>query len=164
MPYVGPGTIKVTTPTGSNEVSLQDVRDWVWTGLRPPIVIPDAETYAVLAANSGVVHIVPALAANCTITLPASANGLYYEFWGAGGAADAEEWVFVPTTGFFIGGLLHADIGGTTAALYSNGSSNDVFTVVNPGGGTNVKFACNGINWYVNGTLASADIGTMADS
>jgi hypothetical protein len=133
-------------------------------GNSPPIVIPDATTYAVLAANSGKVHIVPSLAANCTITLPAAVSGLNYEFWGGHNAADAEEWIFVPTAGFFIGGLLHADIGGTTAALYSNGSSNDVFTVVNPGGGTNVKFVSDGTNWYVNGTLSSADIGTMADS
>jgi hypothetical protein len=128
------------------------------------VAIPDGTTYAVLTANSGKIHIVPALTANCTITLPAAAAGLYYEFWGGHNAADAEEWIFVPTAGFFIGGLLHADVGGATAALYSNGSSNDVFTVVNPAAGTNVKFISNGTNWYVNGTLSSADIGTMADA
>jgi hypothetical protein len=129
-----------------------------------PVVVTDAASYAVLATNSGRIHIIPSLGQNCTLTLPAASSGLYYEFWGGHNAADAEEWIFVPTAGFFIGGLLHADIGGTTAALYSNGSSNDVFTVVNPGAGTNVKFISNGTNWYVNGTLASADIGTMADS
>jgi hypothetical protein len=128
------------------------------------VVLADASTYAVLAANSGKIHIVPALSQNCTITLPAAVDGLNYEFWGGHNAADAEEWIFVPTAGFFIGGLLHADVGGATAALYSNGSSNDVFTVVNPAAGTNVKFISDGTNWYVNGTLSSADIGTMADS
>jgi hypothetical protein len=129
-----------------------------------PVVIDDDTTYTVLASNSGRIHIVPELTATCTITLPAAEAGLEYEFWPGGAAADAQNWVFVPTAGFFIGGLSHVDIGGTTAALYSNGSSNDVFTVVTPGAGTCIRFRCDGTNWYVNGTLSSATIGTMADS
>jgi hypothetical protein len=129
-----------------------------------PVVIPDDTTYAVLAANSGLIHVVPDLTADCTITLPAAAAGLAFEFWGGAAAADAQNWIFVPTAGFFIGGLLHADVGGTTAALYSDGNSNDVFTVVTPAAGTNIKFVSDGTNWYVNGTLSSATIGTMADT
>jgi len=131
---------------------------------RGPVVIPDGTTYAVLATNSGRKHIVSELASTCTITLPAAAAGLEFEFWPGGAAADAQDWVFVPTAGFFIGGLLHADVGGTTAALYSDGNSNDVFTVVTPAAGTNIKFISDGTNWYVNGTLSSATIGTMADT
>jgi hypothetical protein len=155
-----PGVVGTAITATADEINLAaDI------SARGPVVIPAASTtYAVLATNSGRIHLIENLTASCTFTLPAASAGLTFEFWGGGAAADGENWIFVPTAGFFIGGLLHADVGGTTAALYSNGSSNDVFTVVTPAGGTNVKFISDGTNWYVNGTLSSATIGTMADS
>ncbi len=43
-----------------------------------PVTITDAATYAVLAADSGKVHIFPNLTASCTATLPTAAAGLEY--------------------------------------------------------------------------------------
>jgi hypothetical protein len=132
--------------------------------VQAPVVIGDVTTYAVLAANSGKIHLWGDLTGSCTATLPAAAAGLTYEFRYIGGAADAQNLIVVPTAGFFIGGLLHCDVGGTTAAVYSNGSSNDVLTIVTPAAGTHLYFVSNGTNWYVSGTDSSATIATFADS
>ena len=40
-----------------------------------PIVLPDATTYSVKEYNSGIVHIVPDLTADCTISLPSPKKG-----------------------------------------------------------------------------------------
>src|SRR6188474_3071194 len=76
-----------------------------------PVVVTDAATYAVLAANTGKLHVCPNFTASCTITLPAAAAGLRYEFWYGGAAADAADWIIVPTAGFFIGGVVFEDSG-----------------------------------------------------
>jgi uncharacterized repeat protein (TIGR01451 family) len=128
------------------------------------VVIGDVTTYAVLVANSGKVHLHGDVTSTNTVTLPAAAAGLNYEFRYIGGAADAQNLVIVPTAGFFIGGLLHCDVGGTTAAVYSNGSSNDVLTIVTPAAGNQIFLVSDGTNWYVNGVNSSATIATFADS
>lgn len=132
--------------------------------IQSAVVVPDGASYAVLAANTGKVHLIPDQTATVTLTLPAAAAGLHYEFRHVGGAADAQNWVIVPTAGFFIGGLLHTDVGGTTAAVYSNGSSNDVLTIVTPAAGTQIFVTSNGTNWYVSGVDSSATIATFADA
>jgi hypothetical protein len=130
-----------------------------------PVVLDDDTTYAVLAANTGKLHVVPDLTADCTITLPAAAAGLRYEFWYGGAAADTADWIIVPTAGFYIGGVVHQDLDGDTdAPVYSDGNSNDVFTVLVPEAGTRVTFVSDGTNWYVTGNVASATVPTMADS
>jgi hypothetical protein len=129
---------------------------------RAPIVITGVTEYAALAANSGKVHVLAAIASDCTITLPAAAAGLHYEFWFCSTAAEAQNFVIVPTAGVFKGGLLHADVGGTTAAVYSNGSSHDTLTVVTPAAGTVIKLISDGTDWYLCGTDSSATIATLA--
>lgn len=129
-----------------------------------PVAIADAASYAVLAANSGKLHVVPNVTASITITLPAAADGLTYEFMYGGAAADAQNHIFVPTAGFFIGGVVfHDQDGDVSSPVFSNGSSNDVFTVVIPDNYF-LKFVSNGTNWYVNGYVHSATVCTMADS
>jgi hypothetical protein len=129
-----------------------------------PVAIADAATYAVLAANSGKLHAVPDVTASITVTLPAAAAGLTYEFMYSGAAADAQNHIFVPTAGFFIGNVtFHDSQADATTAVFSNGSSNDVFTLVTPAAYT-LKFVSNGTNWYVTGHVQSATVCTMADS
>jgi hypothetical protein len=129
-----------------------------------PVAIADAATYAVLAANSGKLHAVPDVTASITVTLPAAAAGLTYEFMYSGAAADAQNHIFVPTAGFFIGNVtFHDSQADATPAVFSNGSSNDVFTLVTPAAYT-LKFVSNGTNWYVTGHVQSATVCTMADS
>jgi hypothetical protein len=176
MAYVGPGSIKVTTPTGSSEVPVSEIKTWLVgdataaeiaaasdVSARAPIAIADATSYSVLAANSGILHVIPDVAANITVTLPAAAAGLEYEFIYGGAAADAHNHIFIPTAGFFIGGVTFHDAqADATTSVWSDGNSNDVFTLVTPGT-YRVKFFCNGTNWYVTGEITGATVCTMAD-
>jgi hypothetical protein len=163
MAYVGPGKVTVTTPTGSTEVSVQEIRDWAWVGSRSPVVLPNTTAYAVLAANSGIIHVVPDVSSTITVTLPAAAAGLEYEFIYGGAAADAQNHVFVPTAGFFIGGVTFHDAqADATTSVWSDGNSNDVFTIVTPGT-YRTSFFSDGTNWYVTGEITGATVCTMAD-
>lgn len=131
--------------------------------LAGPVAIADGTTYAVLAANTGKLHVVPNVTSSITITLPAAASGLTYEFMYGGAAADAQNHVFVPTAGFFIGGVtFHDEDGDVSSSVFSDGDSNDVFTVITPQNYL-LKFVSNGTNWYVNGYVHSATVPTMAD-
>jgi hypothetical protein len=128
-----------------------------------PVAIAVGTAYAVLARDSGRLHVVPDVTSNITITLPAAAAGLTYEFSYGGAAADAQNHIFVPTAGFYIGNVtFHDTQADATTAVYSDGDSNDVFTLVTPGAYT-LKFVCNGTNWHVLGHVQSATVCTMAD-
>jgi hypothetical protein len=128
-----------------------------------PVAIADATSYAALVANSGHLHVVPDVTSSITVTLPAAASGLQYEFIYGGAAADAQNHIFIPTAGFFIGGVTFHDAqADATTSVWSNGSSNDVFTLVTPGT-YRVKFVSNGTNWYVTGEVTGATVCTMAN-
>ena len=137
------------------------------TGL---VKVPDAATYTMDADNSGKIHIIPDLTADCTLSFPTEAVGLVFEFWYGGTAADAQDWTFDTgsNTNYFVGGAVQHDTdagGDDTAVVDSNGSSNSKMGVLTPIAGTRVKFVCDGLKWYVNGTVVSAtDTGiTFAD-
>ncbi len=137
------------------------------TGL---VKVPDAATYTMDADNSGKIHIIPDLTADCTLSFPTEAVGLVFEFWYGGTAADAQDWLFDTgsDTNYFVGGAVQHDTdagGDDTAVVDSNGSSNSKMGVLTPIAGTRVKFVCDGLKWYVNGTVVSAtDTGiTFAD-
>jgi hypothetical protein len=130
----------------------------------PVLLAADDTTLTLLAADSGKVHLIPDLAATSTATLPAAVAGLCYEFVYVGAAADAHDFKLVPTAGVFKGGLLHADVGGTTAAVYSNGTSNDVLTIVTPAAGTRFFVISDGTDWYLSGYTSSATIASLADA
>lgn len=128
-----------------------------------PVAIADGVAYPATVANSGHLHVVPDVTANITVTLPAAAAGLTYEFIYGGAAADAQNHIFVPTAGFYIGGVtFHDSQADATTAVLSDGNSNDVFTIVTPAAYT-VKFVSDGTNWYVTGNVQSATVCTMAD-
>jgi hypothetical protein len=128
-----------------------------------PVVVTDAANYAVLAANSGRLHVVPDCSQATTMTLPAAAAGLEYEFQYGGAAADASNHIFAPTAGFFIGNVeFHDTQADATTPVFSDGNSNDVFTLVTPAT-YQLKFKSDGTNWYVSGWVGSATVCTMAD-
>jgi len=140
--------------------------------LRAIVNVTDAATYTVLAADSGKTHIIPDLTASCTLTLPTAAAGLEYIFIGSAVAADAQNWVFDTgsAAAFFLGGTAFADTDAGAAAdeihagVYSDGNSNDIFTVVTPGAGTRVHVVCDGTNWILNAVVFSATVPTLADT
>lgn len=140
-------------------------------GLRfNPVAIADAATYTVKDSNSGILHVLPNLTADITITLPTAAEGLEYEFWYGGAAADAQDWLFTTSsdTNYFIGGVTHLDTdagsaGDEVVPVYADGNSNSKLTVLTPEVGTVIRLRCNGTNWYVNGTVVSATAPSFAD-
>ena len=134
--------------------------------------VTDAATYTVLAADSGKIHIMPNFTASCTLALPAVSAGLEYTFISKAVAADAENWIFQAAAAaqFFLGGSSFADTDAGAAAdeihagLYSNGSTNDFFTVVTPAAGTRVYMICDGTNWIVNAQVFSATVPAFSDT
>jgi len=116
-----------------------------------------------LASESGSVILVPDLDDDHHFTLPEIEEGLNYEFWYTGTAADASDWE-IKTRGaddgsIFIGGVVLHDTdnaGDDTAVIDANGSSNNHIQVLTPIAGTRISFICNGKDWYINGTLIGA--------
>jgi hypothetical protein len=134
--------------------------------------VTDAATYAILAADTGKVHILPDFTASCTATLPTAAAGLEYIFISKAVAADAQDFILKSpsATNFFLGGVSFADTDAGAGAdeihagIWSNGSSNDFLTVVTPGAGTRIHVICDGTNWIVNGQVFSATVPAFSDT
>lgn len=133
------------------------------------VVIPDAATYTMLAANSGKTHVVPNLTADITISLPAASAGLEYRFMYGGVAADAQDWII--DTGadanFYLGGMVYIDSDAGAGAdeaipVFPDGNSNSIVTILTPQGGTWVYLVSDGTNWYINGTVISASASSIA--
>lgn len=137
---------------------------------RRPVKIPDVATYNVSPFNSGKVHICPDFTANCTINLPTAEDGLEYEFWYGGVAADAQNWIIrsALAAAFMKGGVTHADLDAGSGAdelipVFPNGTTNAKLTVVTPQGGNSVRFVCDGTNWFVTGVVSSNTVPAFAD-
>lgn len=123
------------------------------------VKVTDAETYTILATNSGKLHIIPDLTAHCVLSLPTAASGLYYRFIYGGVAADAQDWIFDTgsDTNFFLGGVTGIDPDdGDVLPIYPDGNSNSIMKIDTPAAGTSVEFYCDGTNWYLNGIVVSA--------
>ena len=135
------------------------------------VVVTNAATYAVLAANSGKTHIIPDLTADTVITLPTAAADLYYKFIYGGVAADAQDWIIKTgsNTNFYKGGVLHLDTnaGAGTDELvpvYPNGTTNSMIDFDTPDAGTEIEVWCDGTNWYIHGQCAGVTAPTFADN
>jgi hypothetical protein len=100
----------------------------------------------------------PDLTADCTLSLPSVAAGLYYRFIYAGGAEDAQDWTFDTgsDTNYFIGGLAGHDTDATILYVFSDGANNSKVKIDTPNVGTWVEFYCDGTNWYISGTVHSS--------
>ena len=136
-----------------------------------PVTVPDAATYTFLVKDSGKLHIIPDLTADCTFTLPsvANASGLTYQLAYSGAAADGQDWIIVTaaTTELFKGGVVFHDenIGGAgieVLAVYADFSNDDTFTILTPQVGTDVVLTSDGASWIVNGTVISDTVPTFA--
>ena len=133
-----------------------------------PVTVADAATYKVLTKNSGKLHVMPDLTADCTITLPTVEDGLKFEFMYAGAADDAQDWIIVTsaTTELFKGGVTQLDPAEATLTevvpVYADFSNDDTFTVLTPNAGTSVTFVSDGTSWLVNGIVVSDTPPTFA--
>ena len=122
--------------------------------------------FSVTVAMSGKILVIPDLAGNTTLTLPVEADGLNYEFWYVGAAAEAHDHniTSADVTNYFKGGVAWIDPANTVATVFSDGSGNYILTMPNMSAGTRVKMTCDGINWYVTGIVVSDTTPTMTGS
>ena len=124
------------------------------------VAVTDAATYVIDSLDSGKVHMMPDLTADCVITMPVPSPGLNFEFWYAGAVADAQDWTFntFSDSNYFIGGGVMHDVdnaGDDSATVYSDGNSNSKMGVLTPAAGTWVRFFSNGLAWHVNASVIS---------
>lgn len=166
--------ITIHNDRGTNTDSIEVISDdggIVLTAGKPVVVtnafelayvlVPDGAAYDVLAANSGHVHLIPDQGADITLDLPTEATGLRFKFVYVGGAADAQDWLIdsESNTNYYIGGVVQHDPdagGDDTTPYYSDGNSNSILGVLTPECGTEIEIWCNGIQWFVTGTVISA--------
>jgi len=134
-----------------------------------PVAVPNAATYTFLEKNSGKVHLIPDLTADCTFTLPAAKAGLSYDLWYTGTAADAQDWVIntASTAEIYYGGLVHLDTDAGAAGIEvvvvdADQSNDDTMTILTPQAGTRVSLVSDGTYWYVTGYVASVTVPTFA--
>lgn len=134
-----------------------------------PIAVPDAATYTVLAKNSGKLHVMPNLTADCTIALPSAESGLNYVFQYGGAAADAQDWIIntAATAELYKGGVVHLDsdagsAGDEVVPVYADFSNDDTLTVLTPEVGTRIELVSDGTSWFLNGVVVSASAPTLA--
>ena len=133
-----------------------------------PVAVTDAATYKVLTKDSGKLHVMPDLTADCTITLPTVESGLRFDFMYAGAADDAQDWIIVTaaTTELFKGGVTQLDPAEATVTevvpVYADFSNDDTFTVLTPNAGTSIRLVSDGASWLVNGFVGSDTPPTFA--
>jgi hypothetical protein len=141
------------------------------------VVVPLASTalgtgYTLESSNSGKIHLIAATtAANCALVLPDEADGLNYKIVYVGAAAEGQNYTIgtEAAANYFIGGLTHLYDGSsatsiTIGAVFSDGNSNSLITLITPSAGTEINLHCNGTAWYVWGQVVSATIPTIADT
>lgn len=134
-----------------------------------PVAVTDAATYTVLAKNSGKLHVMPDLTADCTITLPTAERGLNFKFIYGGAAADAQDWIIntAATTELFKGGIVHLDhdagsAGDEIVPVFADFSNDDTMTILTPSAGTVINLVSDGTSWFVDGFAVSATAPTFA--
>lgn len=134
-----------------------------------PVSVADAATYSFEKKNSGKIHLIPDLTADCTFTLPAAEDGLCYQLLYTGTAADAQDWIIntAATTELFKGGLIHVDTdagagGDEVVVVDADASDDDTMTILTPEAGSSLLMVSDGSHWYVQGTIASATVPTFA--
>lgn len=146
---------------GTVSLGVKAAVSWFGIGGASAVFVPDATTYAVLAANTGRTHVMPNFTGNCTLTLPAAQNGLDFEFIGSAGAADAQSWIITSPAPLLKGGVLGMDTDAGAGSdelipVYANGSSHVKITIATPDAGCRVRFHCDGTSWFISGVVSSA--------
>ena len=126
--------------------------------VQAPVFVADATPYAVLAANSGKLHIILEQTSSITLNLPVIAAGLSYKFVMGGVATEAQNWVIVATTpSFYNGGVTWDDSNAVASPVpvYGNGTSHLTLTATTPEAGTAIEIYSNGTEWFVCGAIFS---------
>jgi|TARA_B100000900_G_scaffold323368_1_gene282943 hypothetical protein len=162
--FSGPLRSESTVKTVSKNASTGTITEIITMG-DAPVALADEDKTLDAATHSGRTLVVPALAANRTITLPAPVAGQTYKFI-YGGAAEETENLIIVTPGnsnFFLGGVVHLDSNADNVSVYSDGNSNSKLTLTDFGLLEINIVAKDSTNYYIWGYQEGADVPAFAD-
>lgn len=150
-----------------SESNFQDLIDSM---LPAPVAVTDAAAPTITKAlNQGRVNVVPMIGQETTITLPTpTAAGEWYQFVSAFTAEETENVLFSTGTGnsvFMQGQITLISTVESTASTvdYSDGDSNELLTLEDPGAFEVNFLSKSSTVWYVWGYAISADSAAFAD-
>jgi hypothetical protein len=114
------------------------------------ITLPDS-VYTVSAADTGKLFLVPVLAVNRVVTLPAVAVGLHFRFLAT---ATLTHTATITAAGLVNGVLLNNNAGATT--LVAKNAANSAVMTATAVLGDHVDVYCDGVAWHVSGMSSVA--------
>ena len=162
--FSGPVRSESTVKTISKNSTTGAITEIITMG-DAPVALGDENKTLDAATHSGRTLVVPAIAANRTITLPAPVAGQTYKLIYGGAAEEAENLIIVTpgNTNFFIGCIVHLDSNADNTSIYSNGSSNSKLTLTDFGCFEINIIAKDSTNYFIHGYAESADAPAFAD-
>ena len=162
--FSGPIRSESTIKTVSKNSSTGAITEIITMG-DGPVALGDEDKTLDNATHSGRTLVVPALASNRTITLPAPVAGQSYKLIYGGAAEEAENLIIVTpgNTNFFIGGIVHLDSNADNVSVYSDGNSNSQLTLTDFGIFEINILAKDSTNYYIWGYQEGADAPAFAD-
>ena len=162
--FSGPVRSETTVKTISKNSTTGAITEIITMG-DAPVALGDENKTLDAATHSGRTLVVPAIAANRTITLPAPVAGQTYKLIYGGAAEEAENLIIVTpgNTNFFIGCIVHLDSNADNTSIYSNGSSNSQLTLTDFGCFEINIVAKDSTNYFIHGYAESADAPAFAD-
>ena len=162
--FSGPIRSESTVKTVSKNATTGAITEIITMG-DAPVALADEDKTLDAATHSGRTLVVPALASNRTITLPAPVAGQSYKLIYGGAAEEAENLIIVTpgNTNFFIGGIVHLDSNADNVSVYSDGNSNSQLTLTDFGIFEINILAKDSTNYYIWGYQEGADAPAFAD-
>ena len=162
--FSGPIRSESTLKTISKNSSTGAITEIITMG-DAPIALGDENKTLDAATHSGRTLVVPALAANRTITLPAPVAGQSYKLIYGGAAEEAENLIIITpgNTNFFIGCVAHLDSNADNVSVYSDGNSNSKLTLTDFGCFEINILAKDSTNYYIWGYQEGVDVPAFAD-
>ena len=135
--------------------------------LPAPVELPTSDATLTKATYQGRTLIASDVGSNTTYTIEApAAAGEWYNFVYVGGADEAHNHIFslgTSNTQFFIGNIMWVHDDGTGDAVFSDGDSNELLTLVTPMNYDVNLLSKSTTEWYLWGSVHSATIPTIAD-
>ena len=162
--YSGPLRSESTIKTVSKNASTGAITEIMTMG-DAPVALADENKTLDAATHSGRTLVVPALAANRTITLPAPVAGQSYKLIYGGAAEEAENLILLTpgNSNFFLGGIVHLDSNADNVSVYSDGNSNSKLTLTDFGLFEINILAKDSTNYYIWGQAEGVDVPAFAD-
>jgi hypothetical protein len=162
--FSGPVRSESTLKTVSKNATTGAITEIITMG-DAPVALADEDKTLDAATHSGRTLVVPALAANRTITLPAPVAGQSYKLIYGGAAEEAENLIIVTpgNSNFFLGGIVHLDSNADNVSVYADGNSNSKLTLTDFGVFEINIVAKDSTNYYIWGYQEGADAPAFAD-